>query len=298
MSVYYSIKDLENLTGIKAHTIRMWEQRYNIVKPERTCTNIRLYGPNELKLMLNIALLNNNGYKISKIAKMTAEEMKHKVMATVDKRSRYEDQIAALTVAMIDLDESEFERIMANNIREFGFEETILKVIYPFLSKIGVLWATDSINPAQEHFISNLIRQKLIVGIDSLTLPVESDYPTLMLFLPEGELHEISLLFSSYLIRARGFRVFYFGQMLPMEDLKKAYDLRQPDYLLTIITSVPGFDKVQDYLNQLAETFPNAQILLSGIQIIGQDHKLAENQEVIYNTERLIQFLEELRRNL
>jgi len=230
MSVYYSIKDLENLTGIKAHTIRMWEQRYNIVKPERTCTNIRLYGPNELKLMLNIALLNNNGYKISKIAKMTAEEMKHKVMATVDKRSRYEDQIAALTVAMIDLDESEFERIMANNIREFGFEETILKVIYPFLSKIGVLWATDSINPAQEHFISNLIRQKLIVGIDSLTLPVESDYPTLMLFLPEGELHEISLLFSSYLIRARGFRVFYFGQMLPMEDLKKAYDLRQPDY--------------------------------------------------------------------
>jgi len=297
MSVYYSIKDLENLTGIKAHTIRMWEQRYNIVKPERTCTNIRLYGPNELKLMLNIALLNNNGYKISKIAKMTAEEMKHKVMATVDKRSRYEDQIAALTVAMIDLDESEFERIMANNIREFGFEETILKVIYPFLSKIGVLWATDSINPAQEHFISNLIRQKLIVGIDSLTLPVESDYPTLMLFLPEGELHEISLLFSSYLIRARGFRVFYFGQMLPMEDLKKAYDLRQPDYLLTIITSVPGFDKVQDYLNQLAETFPNAQILLSGIQIIGQDHKLAENQEVIYNTERLIQFLEELRRN-
>jgi len=297
MSVYYSIKDLENLTGIKAHTIRMWEQRYSIVKPERTCTNIRLYGPNELKLMLNVALLNNNGYKISKIAKMTSEEMRHKVMATVNKRSRYEDQIAALTVAMIDLDEDEFERIMADNIQEFGFEETILKVIYPFLSKIGVLWATDSINPAQEHFISNLIRQKLIVGIDSLTLPVESNYPSLMLFLPEGELHEISLLFSCYLIRARGFRVFYFGQMLPMEDLEKAYRLRKPDYLLTIITSAPGFDKIQEYLNQLATTFSEAQILLAGIQIIGQDHKLAENQEIVYSAKRLIELLEELRKD-
>ncbi len=296
MSLFYSIKDLENLTGIKAHTIRMWEQRYDIIKPERTITNIRLYGPDELKLMLNIALLNNNGYKISKIAKMTDDEMRAKVMETVNKRTRYEDQIAALTVAMIDLSEDTFEQIMAENIAEFGFENTILNVIYPFLSKIGVLWATDSINPAQEHFITNLIRQKIIVEIDRIRKPVYPDYPSMMLFLPEGELHEVSLLFSCYLIRSRGFRVYYFGQMLPLEDLKKAYDLRKPEYLLTIITSSPGFDKIQKYLDELSQTFADAKILLGGIQVIGQDHHIADNQEIIYSANRLVTYLEELRK--
>lgn len=294
MSVYYSIKDLENLTGIKAHTIRMWEQRYNIIKPERTCTNIRLYGAEDLKLMLNVALLNQNGYKISKIAKMTDDELKNKVMATVNQRSSYDDQISALTVAMIDLDEDSFERIMADNIIQFGFEKTILKVIYPFLSKIGVLWSTDSINPAQEHFITNLIRQKIVVEIDRIRKPVNPDLPQFMMFLPEGELHEISLLFACYLVRSRGVRVFYFGQMLPLEDLKKAYDLRQPQCLLTIITSSPGFDKIQDYLKELSTTFAKSQILLGGIQVIGQDHKIYDNQEIIYSADRLVEYVEEI----
>lgn len=294
MSLYYSIKDLENLTGIKAHTIRMWEQRYSIIKPERSITNIRLYGASELKLMLNIALLNNNGYKISKIARMTNDEMLSKVMEVVNKRTRYEDQIATLTVAMVDLDEDSFERLMVENIEEYGFEQTVLKIIFPFLSKIGALWTTDSINPAQEHFITNLIRQKIIVAIDNIQEPVHTDYPSMMLFLPEGELHETILLFSYYLIRSKGFRVFYFGQMLPLEDVSKAYELRNPEYLLTIITTTPSLDKVQKYMDELSARFPNSKVLLGGRQVVGQDFRVSDNQEIIYSPNRLIEYLEML----
>jgi len=162
----YSIKDLEHLTGIKAHTIRIWEQRYDILSPKRTDTNIRYYDSTDLKHMLNIALLNNNGYKISKIAKMSQEEVFEAVLQTIDKNNNYSDQINALTVAMIDLNEAQFEKIMSTNILQIGFEDTMLNIIYPFLTKIGFLWQIDSINPAQEHFMTNLIRQKLIVAID------------------------------------------------------------------------------------------------------------------------------------
>ncbi|UZR92436.1 MerR family transcriptional regulator [Chondrinema litorale] len=288
----YSIKDLEHLTGIKAHTIRIWEQRYCIIKPKRTDTNIRYYDSDDLKLMLNISLLNNNGYKISKIAKMTKEELYDIVLQTINKNNNYSDQISGLTVAMIDLNEEQFEKIMATNILQLGFENTMLNIVFPFLARIGFLWQIDSINPAQEHFITNLIRQKLIVAIDgqynNFQNPNRKKY---MLFLPDGELHEISLLFAAYLIKARSNQVIYLGQSMPIEDVAEAYKIHKPDYLLTIITSVPEPEYVQAYIDTLSESFIESEILLSGYQVVGQDVQTADNVNIITNFKYLIDFV-------
>jgi DNA-binding transcriptional MerR regulator len=152
----YSIKDLEQLSGIKAHTLRIWEQRYNLLCPKRTDTNIRYYDDQDLKLILNVALLNDNGFKISKIASMEPSEMREEVMKLTERTLTHDDQIHALTISMIEMDEDRFDKILSTNILKLGFEQTMMNIIYPFMSKIGVLWQTGAINPAQEHFISNL----------------------------------------------------------------------------------------------------------------------------------------------
>ncbi|MFO7826254.1 MAG: MerR family transcriptional regulator, partial [Cyclobacterium sp.] len=182
----YSIKDLEQLSGIKAHTLRVWEQRYNLLKPKRTETNIRFYDDEDLKLILNVALLNDNGFKISKIAKMSLADMKSEVLKLTERSFAYDDQIHSLIITMVELDEERFEKIISTNILKIGFELTMLHIIYPFLSKIGILWQTGSIHPGQEHFISNLVRQKLIVAIDGQMYT--GGGKKFLLFLPEGEL--------------------------------------------------------------------------------------------------------------
>lgn len=289
----YSIKDLEQLSGIKAHTLRIWEQRYQFIIPKRTETNIRYYDDEDLKLVLNIALLKDNGYKISKIAMMDEHEMSQEVLRLTEKNLRYPDQIHALTLAMIDLDEDRFEKIMATNILKLGFESTMINVIYPFLSKIGVLWQTGAINPAQEHFISNLIRQKLIVAIDGQFVSNAESQHKYLLYLPEGELHELTLLFLCYIIKARRNKVVYFGQNLPFEDLKSIHEIHQPDYIVTIITSSPPASMVQEYVTRLANTFSETNILLSGYQVIGQQLKIEENVSVFNRIDEIINFVEE-----
>jgi len=291
---YYSIKDLENLTGVKAHTIRMWEQRYNILQPERTETNIRLYDAEGLKQMLNVALLNQHGYKISHIAQMSNEELRRKVMDTVSQVHNHQDQISGLTVAMIELNEEQFETIIQNNFRESGFEETIVKIIYPFLVRVGMLWTTDSINPAQEHFITNLIRNKIISAIDQLVYKPASNQKKFMLFLPEGELHEIGLLFSHFVVKKRGHKVFYLGQSLPFEDLRTVHQTHQPDYIFTVITSVPGSDAIQNYVDMLSKSFPQTNILLTGLQVVGQDITTARNSTIILSFQNFIDFIDSI----
>lgn len=292
---YYSIKDLENLTGIKAHTIRMWEQRYDIIKPSRTDTNIRLYEADQLKLMLNIALLNNHGFKISKIANMSREEVYEKVRETISKTTNYEDQINALTVAMIDLDEDSFEKIIATNILQYGFEKVMIHIIYPFLVRIGALWTTDAINPAQEHFITNLIRQKLIVAIDGQFEPNRTNPKKFILYLPEGELHEISLLFNYYLIKSRGNKVIYLGQSLPLRDLYEVNQVHKADFIMSIITSTPGTEDIQAYVDLLGQKFPHTTILLSGYQVVGQDLRVAKNVHIINQIQDMITALDDLK---
>lgn len=288
----YSIKDLEQLSGIKAHTLRIWEQRYHFIDPKRTDTNIRYYDSEDLKLILNVALLKDNGYKISKIATLGRDKLNEIVLQLTEKNWRYPDQINALLLAMIDLNEVRFEKIVAANISKIGFESTILNVIYPFLSKIGVLWQTDAINPAQEHFVTNLIRQKMIVAFDSLPSPTQRAASKYFFYLPEGELHELTLLFASYIVKARHNRVVYFGQNLPFDDVVTTYDIVKPEFIVTVITISPPANQVQEYLNRLATCFPQATILLSGYQVLSQDLDLSANMKVFHRIEHMIDFVE------
>lgn len=293
MSVY-SIRDLEQLSGIKAHTLRIWEQRYNIVSPKRTDTNIRYYDDIDLKLILNISLLKDHGFKISQIAEMTEAEIKQEIVKITEKSLSSSEQVQALTLAMIELDEERFEKIIATNTLQLGFERTMMQIIYPFLVKVGVLWQTGAIHPAQEHFMTSLIRQKLIVAIDGQVAKLTSQSKKFVLFLPEGELHELSLLFAYYLVKTRNHKVIYLGQSLPLQDLHEVYKFYQPDYMMTIATSSPSQDTIQGYLDQLSQKFPDSKILLSGYQIVGQDLNIPSNGILIHKIDDLIEYIENL----
>ncbi|WP_394990290.1 MerR family transcriptional regulator [Emticicia sp.] len=288
----YSIKDLEQLSGIKAHTLRIWEQRYNIINPKRTDTNIRTYDDKDLKLVLNIALLQSHNYKISKIAQLSLEELSKEVLAISERQLNYPDQIHSLTIAMIDMDEDRFEKIMATNILQFGFENTMINIIYPFLSRIGILWVTGSIGPAQEHFITNLIRQKIIVAIEGQVIRLNANSKKYILYTPEGELHEIPLLFANYVLRARNNKVVYLGQSLPFNELQFVCELHKPDYLFSVITSTPGQDEIQNYVNRLGENFPTIKVLLTGYQVVAQGIELPPNTEIVINIKQLMDIAE------
>jgi MerR family transcriptional regulator, light-induced transcriptional regulator len=262
----YSIKELEQLSGIKAHTIRIWEKRHQLIEPQRTNTNIRFYSDEDLKKIINVSLLNSNGLKISKIAGMSADEMSKKIIELSETKPEASVHIDQLVIGMVELDEEKFEKILSGLVLRFGFEKTMVEVIYPFLEKIGILWQTHHINPAQEHFISNLIRQKVIVAIDSLPIPSRVA-KGVMLFLPEHELHEISLLFSHYRFRKAGFRTYYLGQTVPLNDLKAAFQIHLPQTLITSITSPLTRNSRENYIEKLATSFPDSKILLAGYQV-------------------------------
>lgn len=290
----YSIKDLEKLSGIKAHTIRIWEQRYGIVNPQRTVTNIRYYDDEDLKFLLNVALLNKNGIKISKIAKMDRAEVAEKVSAIAEINFEYGTQLDALTISMIEMDEYKFDRIVSTNIEQLGFERTMLEVIYPFLEKLSLLWLTGSINPAQENFMSYLIRQKIIVAIDKEPLPVGKNVNKFLIYLPEGEKQELTMLFMHYLLKSRQHQVIYIGQEMSLSDLKDAYDIHQPNYIFTMISETFAKEPVQRYVDKLSQTFPDCTILLSGYQVIAQEVKSAQNVLILKSLYRMISFLNEL----
>ncbi len=287
----YSIKDLEQLSGIKAHTLRIWEQRYDMLKPDRTDTNIRTYTDEDLKLVLNIALLKEHGYKISAIACMSSQAVCQEVLHVSEKKLSYPDQIHALTLAMLDLDEERFEKIISTNTLQVGFEQTMIQVIFPFLNRIGTLWLSNSIGIAQEHFISSLIRQKIIVAIDG-QLPVRKEGgKKFLLYLPAGELHEIGLLFANYLIRSRNHKVVYFGQNLPFDELVFAHNVHSPDGIFAVMTTSPSSEDVQAYVYKLGATFPDTNILLTGHQVVGQDIDCPDNVTIITRIQELIQMI-------
>jgi MerR family transcriptional regulator, light-induced transcriptional regulator len=261
----YSIKELEQLSGIKAHTIRIWEKRHRIIEPSRTATNIRYYSDLDLKKIINVSLLNTYGIKISKIADMSLDDMNRKVLEISELQNDKGVHIDQMVVAMIDMEEELFEKILNNLILRFGFEQTVTEIIYPFLEKIGILWQTQNITPAHEHFISNLIRQKIIVAIDGLPVPPKTE-KKILIFLPEGEMHELGLLFYHFLIRKAGYRTYYLGQNVPHEDLLSVYKVHQPDFMLTTITSKLSIP-IEKYLERLTNDFSQTKILASGYQV-------------------------------
>jgi MerR family transcriptional regulator, light-induced transcriptional regulator len=273
----YSIRDLEDLSGIKAHTIRIWEKRYGIVVPDRTNTNIRLYSDADLKKLLNISILNRNGLKISYLSKLSNNELKEKVIHISRETSDSSTQIENLIISMLELDEWKFDKILSDSIIRIGFEETLVQIMHPFFEKIGLLWQTGSINPAQEHFVSNLMRQKLIVAIDGQA-PARTESPaTFILFLHENELHELGLLFYSYLLKKKGLKVIYLGQAVPFDDLKIINRIQKADYMLTSFTTGISETSLKNYLEKMAGTFPELTIYFTGYQIRGINGNLPSN---------------------
>jgi DNA-binding transcriptional MerR regulator len=259
----FTIKDLENLTGIKAHTIRIWEQRYNFLKPQRTDTNIRYYNNEELKKILNISLLNKYGFKISHIDRMTEDDMKNKILSINNIQAQQERIVNALIQAMIDMNLEGFEDSLEEYIRAKGIEKTIHQIIFPFMERIGVLWITGHINPAQEHLVSNIIRQKLIVGTEAVN-PLFQLKKTGLLFLPEGEYHELGLLFIQYLLKSRGLRVLYLGANVPLDDVEYVSKHKSPDFIYTHLTSVSSVFNFDKFIHQSLKRFGNTPLIISG----------------------------------
>ena len=278
MSVY-SIKDLEHLSGIKAHTIRIWEQRYSLFSPQRTETNIRFYDEDDLKLILNISTLRDHGYKISKIVEMQSSEIHETVHEIYRDSELLSDQIHSLTNSMIDIDEPAFLQIIDQNIDKYGFEKTMTDIVYPFMNKIGILWLTNSINPAQEHFISNLVRQKLIVKTDEMV--IDPAQPLFLLFLPERELHELGILYANYLLRENGIRTIFFGQSVPLDSLEEVYHKLEPTHILTAMTTAPDPSEVQRYVNFLGKKFKDSKVLITGSRVVGQDIEISDKMRIL-----------------
>lgn len=288
----YSIKDLENFTGIKAHTIRIWEKRYNIVEPKRTCSNIRYYDDDDLKRLLNISILNRNGLKISNIVNLSDELINEKVLSMAQAQNDMESQIENLVVAMIELDENKFEKIFNTAVINLGFENAVVRILYPFFIKIGILWQIGTINPAQEHFISNLIRQKLIVAIDGLIDLYRGNTRSFLLFLPEGEFHELGLLFYYYLLKKNGHKVIYLGETVPFNGLVEVSKVKKVDAILTAIITAINEDEYIAYLNRLSENFPSTPIYLTGLQTTLYDLQIPDNMKVIHDVSEFKEILQ------
>ncbi len=294
ISLGYTIKDLEVLTGIKAHTIRIWEKRYNILNPERTNSNIRHYNDNDLKRLMNISILNKHGFKISKIANLSDDELAEKVINMSHNPNDNESQIESLTLAMIELDDKKFEKIIANNSIKMGFEDTILNVVYPFFERTGLLWQIGAINAAQEHFVSNLLRQKLIVAIDGQMGGTIPDAKRFMLFLPDGEYHELGLLFFAYILKKSGHKIMYLGQSVPFHDLTEIGKIKNPDFLVTSLTNPWPDNELELYFHKLSDAFANATIYTTGKQSREYEAKLPANITQLLDTSDFKERLKQL----
>lgn len=230
----YSIKDLEDLTGIKAHTLRIWEKRYGIIQPHRTKTNIRYYLDDDLKNLLNIVLLNKNGYKISKIADMSVDEINEQVAHLTDLNIEEQSHVDALAISLIELDSYKFEAILNHHITQEGLEHTMRQVIYPFLERLSLLWMSGSINQVHEHFLNLVVKQKILAATDNLPLRKNIRALKILLFLPRFSEQELSLLFMHYMLREKGFRTIYLGSDITVEHILKASEIARPDYLFTV----------------------------------------------------------------
>lgn len=290
----YSIRDLEKLTGIKAHTIRIWEQRYRLIEPARTDTNIRYYTDENLRHLFNIALLNRNGFKISKLAKMRQEEIANRVAEIAENNGSQNAQIDALTLAMIDLDELGFEHVFSSYVWEHGFERTMLELIYPFLDKLNVLWLTNSISPAHEKFVGNLIRRKLMSAIDKESAQLPKDAKTFVLYTPENESQELTLLFVQYLLRSRQLKVVYLGASTSLNDLRDACQPLRPDFVFTILQEPLVRQSIQSYVDHAANTVQGSELLLTGAQLFINYVKLPANARVLNGLADTMHFIDNL----
>lgn len=292
----YSIKELEVLSGIKAHTIRIWEKRYQLFEPERTETNIRYYTCQELKKLLNISMLIEKGHKISKLSALSPDVLHQTVSKTFIESSSesdfYKSQINQFVISMLELDEALFDKTFSGCVLRYGLENTMIHVVYPFLNKVGMMWCVNNVSPSQEHFVSNLIRQKIHTAIDSLVLPTVSDPDkTYLLYLPENEDHEIGLLMSHYMLKKEGYKVIYLGAKVPFYDLAEIIKISNPANIMTFFITPRSLADAQDYLYQLEQNFSGSKFIISGNHQLLNHLKTSSAVTKLYEITDLIPFL-------
>jgi DNA-binding transcriptional MerR regulator len=249
----FSIKDLENLSGIKAHTIRIWEKRYNVFSPSRSGTNIRSYDTIDLQKLLNITLLHNHGYKISKISKLPDENIPVLVREIMSHKSVKHHAVNAFKMAMMNFDQRLFLQTYDNLLSEKSFREVFYEVVIPLMDEIGILWQTGTITPAHEHFISGLIRQKVILNTEKLQVlePTRTDR-TFILFLPLNEVHELGLMYINFEILSAGYRSIYLGESMPIECLRDVEKYFGDVVYVSYFTVEPAPDDVLDYITKIS----------------------------------------------
>lgn len=285
----YSIRDLAKLSGIKAHTIRIWEQRYGIIDPKRTASNIRYYTDDDLKFLMNIAFLNRKSIRISKIAKMTREDIKNEVDRLSKTEAEHTDHFQGLAMAMMDLDEAKICNLLHQSFTQTGVEDTILNVLVPFLEKASLLWLTGSISSIHEQFASCVIRRKILTAISELPKNQNNGTPKpkVLLYLPDGDQQELYLIFVEYLLKRRAIEVVYLGAKVPVEDLQLACSIHEPEFIYTIISEQHKRYVPENYVRTLSEAVENTELLISGFQ----DHV---QSEISLNNVRIFEDLNEL----
>lgn len=289
----FSISDIEGLIGIKAHTIRAWEVRYNLVPSKRTPTNIRYYDEDDLKMLLNIVALNENGYKISRIAKMTQNQIVELVSQLKADYHNDSVQMLSLSDATMAYDEVAFSDILAKCIAEMGLIETMDVILFPFMKRVGMLWQTGTIDPSQEHFASNLIRDRIIVEIDKVEKPDKKNAKRFLLFLPEAEMHETGLLFARYLLKKCGHETLYLGSEIPYADLKRVVTSYKPDYAFIVLTSLNLGKDVNKIIGKVMDNL-NVPLIVAGSLISEFDILVKDHLTPLKNVCDMTEFLEDL----
>ncbi|NDE29307.1 MAG: MerR family transcriptional regulator [Flavobacteriia bacterium] len=269
----FSIKNLENLSGIKAHTLRIWEKRYNLLEPERTDTNIRRYSLESLKKLLNVTLLYNHGFKISKIASLDSDEIPELVRSIALKSNSEQVSINAFKLAMINFDYELFDANYLEISHHHDFEYIFLNMFMPLMRELGILWQTGAISPSHEHFITNLVKQKIHLQTESLQRekPKREDHPPFVLFLPENEIHELGILYLNYLILSHGFRTIFLGQSLQTSSLETLYTYQTDFIFVSYLTVEPNKEEIMPFLAEFYKTLlanKNSKLLLFGPQQI------------------------------
>ncbi|WP_136152883.1 MerR family transcriptional regulator [Flavobacterium sangjuense] len=291
----FSIKDLENLTGIKAHTIRIWEKRYNVLEPMRTETNIRLYDLTSLQKLLNITLLHKHGYKISNISKLPKERIPQLVNEIISDKSAKHHAINAFKMAMMNFDQTLFFNTYNDLLSEKSFRDVFYEVLIPLINDIGLLWQTDTITPAHEHFISYLIKQKVLSNTEKVQLQSPTRHDKIfVLYLPMNEVHELGLMFLNYEILSQGYKTIFLGESIPTESLKDLKKYFDNITYICYMTVEPNKSEVNDYIKKLRKEILDES---SNLWVIGRaTEHITSNQSdkkiTIFNSiERLVNFL-------
>jgi len=291
----FSIKDLENLSGIKAHTIRIWEKRYTILEPIRTDSNIRTYDLSNLQKLLNVVLLNKHGYKISRIAEYSTDKIALLVREIISEKNSKNHALNAFKMAMINFDQSLFFNTYNSLLSEKTFREVFYEVFVPLMHEIGLLWQSGTISPAQEHFISYLIKQKLLINTEKVQIlePTRND-TVFVLYLPENEIHELGLMFLNYEILLNGYKTIYLGESVPIDSLKDIKTYFDTIIYISYITVQPTKDIINDYLNEISNQIidANSQIWVLGRMTEFIDTKnLPESISIFHSISDLVQQL-------